>query len=117
MNRFSVGFVVALGAFIAVKPSAADPLTNQPQPGAAQPGAAPPPPPGYGYGYYPYPSPRGWRRGDPPPPGYHVEMGPMTGLIIGGAIPLGIFYVISLSAASISDFSNQSGWLVVPGAG
>jgi hypothetical protein len=112
-----------------------------PPPGQAPPGQAPPPyqqqsgyppppgygyppPPGYGYppppGYYgapPRQPPPKWEEGDPVPAGYHVEEKTRTGLIIAGAITLGVPYVIGLSFASSSNFYNASGWLVVPALG
>jgi hypothetical protein len=39
------------------------------------------------------------------------------GMVIAGAITLGVPYVIGLSFASAADFENSSGWLVVPAAG
>lgn len=66
---------------------------------------------------YAYPSRRDWRQGDPPPPGYHIEHGPWTGMIIGGVIPLAVFYSFSVMAASMSGYYNGTGWLLVPGVG
>ena len=52
--------------------------------------------------------------GGPVPAGYHVEERPRRGLVIGGALTLGIPWVLGVALASGSDFSNKSGWLVVP---
>lgn len=38
-------------------------------------------------------------------------------MVIGGAITLGVPYVIGLSIASSADFDNASGWLAVPALG
>lgn len=38
-------------------------------------------------------------------------------MIVGGVIPLSIFYSLSVMAASMSDYHNGSGWLLVPGVG
>ena len=116
-------------------PSAA-PATTAPAtvaPATAAPAAPPPPPPGYGYppppGYaYPpppygsYPAPLRPPEsvpyeGGPVPAGYHVEERPRRGLIIAGAVVLGIPWALSVTIASSSDFSNQSGWLIVPALG
>jgi hypothetical protein len=53
----------------------------------------------------------------PVPPGFHVEERARRGLIISGAVVLGVPWVLSLTFASGSNFPNQSGWLVVPGLG
>jgi hypothetical protein len=92
------------------------------------------PPPGYGYpppgaypayppGYYPpaQEPPRfdstKWKEGDRVPQGYHVEERVRRGMVIAGAITLGVPYVIGLSFASAADFENSSGWLAVPALG
>ena len=118
---------------------------QQPPAGYPPPGYPPPqgyPPPGYGYpppgygspppggypgyapGYYPPASqqppavdPSKWKEGDRVPPGYHVEERARRGMIIAGAITLGVPYVIGLSFASAADFENSSGWLAVPALG
>jgi hypothetical protein len=51
------------------------------------------------------------------PRGYHVEERARRGLIIGGALTLGIPWMLGITVASTDDFSNQSGWLVVPTLG
>ncbi|HYP76605.1 MAG TPA: hypothetical protein VER12_11640 [Polyangiaceae bacterium] len=88
-----------------------------------------PPPPGYAYAYpappgYMYAAPTRLRppesvpyNGGPVPPGYHVEEHVRRGLVIGGAITLGVPWVLGVTIASGYDFSNQSGWLVVPALG
>src|SRR5205823_3889287 len=45
------------------------------------------------------------------------ESRPRRGLLIGGAVILGVPYVLGLSIASGEDFPNRTGWLVVPGVG
>ena len=52
--------------------------------------------------------------GGPVPAGYHVEERARKGLIIGGGLTLGIPWALGIAFASGSDFSNQSGWLIVP---
>ncbi|MEI9948407.1 MAG: hypothetical protein WDO74_05355 [Pseudomonadota bacterium] len=102
-----------------------------PAPAAAPPPAGyayPPPPPGYAYAYpappvygaYPTPlrAPESVPyHGGPVPDGYHVEERAQRGLIIGGSLVLGIPWVLGITIASGYDFSNQSGWLVVPALG
>jgi hypothetical protein len=61
--------------------------------------------------------PSAWKEGDPIPPGYHVEEQVRKGMVIAGAITLGVPYVIGLSIASSADFENSSGWLAVPALG
>jgi len=82
---------------------------------------APPPvygPGGYGAPYQPAPPPMGparmkYNEGDPVPPGYRVESRARTGLVVGGSILFGIFYGITLLAAS--ETHNSDGWwLYVP---
>jgi len=51
------------------------------------------------------------------PPGYHVEEHVRRGLVIGGALTLGIPWALSVTVASGANFSNQSGWLIVPALG
>lgn len=116
-----------------ILPSIALAQGTSPPPGYAYPppayGYPPPgygyPPPGYGYpppGYAPTPygyqttpaeRPR-WKPGDPVPSGYHVEEGPLSGLVIAGALSLGIPYFIGSSFAGASGFANGSGWLLIP---
>lgn len=112
----------------------AAPVAPAPVPQAAPPVAAPPPgytyappPPGYAYaypappGYVAYPSPRAPEsvpyNGGPIPHGYHLEERPRRGLIIGGALTLGIPWMLGVTIASTDNFSNQSGWLVIPTIG
>jgi hypothetical protein len=58
-----------------------------------------------------------YREDAPIPRGYHVEERIRKGLVIGGAITLGIPYTIGLAAASGSSFRNESGWLALPALG
>jgi len=55
--------------------------------------------------------------GGPIPRGYHLEERSRRGLIIGGALTLGIPWMLGVTIASTDNFSNQSGWLVVPTLG
>jgi hypothetical protein len=50
----------------------------------------------------------------PVPRGYAVEEYHPRGLIISGAITLGILWAFSFTAASTDNFSGESGWLAVP---
>lgn len=119
-----------------VAPAPAPAVAPQPvAPQPAPPAAAPPgytyspPPPGYAYAYPappgyapPYPAPlrapeSAPYNGGPVPRGYHLEERPRRGLIIGGALTLGIPWVLGVTIASTDDFSNQSGWLLVPALG
>jgi len=120
-----------------VAPSAPPPGQPAVAPQAAPPAAAAPPgytyappPPGYAYAY---PAPPGYApgyaapslrqpesapyHGGPIPSGYHLEERPRRGLIIGGALTLGIPWMLGITIASTDDFSNQSGWLIVPALG
>src|SRR6185369_16285824 len=107
-------------------PAAAAPPGYAPAPA---PGYAPAPPPGYAYAYppppgYAYSYPKALRppesasyNGGPVPQGYHLEERPRRGLIIGGALTLGIPWMLGITVASTDDFTNQSGWLIVPALG
>jgi hypothetical protein len=131
--------VLAVGLWSGVAGAQQAPPPGYPPPGYPPPGYAPPgygyPPPGYGYpppgaypayppGYYgppPQEPPRfdasKWKEGDRVPPGYHVEERVRRGMVIAGAITLGVPYLIGLSFASAADFENSSGWLAVPALG
>jgi hypothetical protein len=112
---------VPLAAPPPAPPGAAPPPVAYPPPppGYAYAPAYPPPPPGYAYAYpsasrppksVPY-------EGGPVPAGYHVEDRSRRGLVISGAVILGVPYALGLSIASIGNFPNSTGWLVVPGLG
>ena len=58
-----------------------------------------------------------YRSGVPVPPGYHVESHGATGLIVTGAITLGLGYVVALGLGLDSSFSGSRGWLAVPVVG
>ena len=55
-----------------------------------------------------------YEEGQPIPRGYVVRESNLSGLVIGGIIPLSIFYLISFSVASGNNFSGPAGWLAVP---
>lgn len=57
------------------------------------------------------------RPGLPVPAGYHVESRAASGLVVAGALTLGVSYVVALGLALADDFDQGSGWLVVPVAG
>ena len=52
--------------------------------------------------------------GAPVPRGYMLEEYHPRGLIIGGAVTLGVLYSISFSVAASNDFNHENGWLAVP---
>jgi hypothetical protein len=52
--------------------------------------------------------------GAPIPRGYVLQESNLSGLVIGGIIPLSLFYLISFSVASGNNFSGPAGWLAVP---
>ncbi len=58
-----------------------------------------------------------YHEGAPIPTGYTLEESHYNGLIIGGIIPFGVLYAISLSVASGNDFKGPAGWLAVPVVG
>jgi hypothetical protein len=58
-----------------------------------------------------------YMEGAPVPRGYMLEEYHPRGLIISGAVTLGVLYAISLSVASNNDFSGADGWLAVPVVG
>lgn len=82
---------------------------------SAQPAPPPPPPPPVVSA--PPPSPSQWQPGDPVPRGYHVEDQPRSGLVVAGAITLGIPYFFSAVAALSANSQNESAWLYMPVAG
>jgi hypothetical protein len=57
--------------------------------------------------------------GGPVPAGFHVEERPRKGLIIAGAVVVGVPWVLGITFASGNNpsFENQSGWLVIPALG
>lgn len=52
--------------------------------------------------------------GSPVPRGYVLEEYHPRGLIIGGAVTLGVLYMTSFSVAAGNNFDNANGWLAVP---
>jgi hypothetical protein len=63
------------------------------------------------------PLPSQWHPGDPVPPGYHVEDEPRSGLVVAGAIVLGVPYFFSAVSALSANSQNESGWLYLPVGG
>lgn len=55
-----------------------------------------------------------YEEGAPIPRGYVLRESNLTGLVIGGIIPLSVLYLISFSVASGNHFSGPAGWLAVP---
>jgi hypothetical protein len=55
--------------------------------------------------------------GAPAPPGYTLEESGLRGLVIGGIIPLSVFYGVSFAVAQDNDFRGPAGWLAVPVVG
>ena len=96
-------------------PPAAYPPGSYP-PGTYPPGAYPQYPGGYAtpYAYAPpKPVKLAYHEGQAPPPGYHLEENPRKGLVIAGAVVLGVTYGLSASiglAAQNTDYR----WLAIP---
>ncbi|HET9956431.1 MAG TPA: hypothetical protein VFQ61_18105 [Polyangiaceae bacterium] len=55
-----------------------------------------------------------YRSGLPVPRGYHVEYRPATGLILSGALALGVGYATAIGIGMNRDFEGSLGWLAVP---
>ena len=68
----------------------------------------------YGPMFRPRPTELPYNEGAPIPRGYMLQEYHPRGLIIGGAVTLGVLYAISLSVASSNDFNTANGWLAVP---
>ena len=49
-----------------------------------------------------------YEEGDPIPQGYHSETRVRKGLVIGGAVPFGVFYLFSAMTAAIAHDANQN---------
>src|SRR5262245_29259274 len=124
--------VLVMSARLGAQPPPPPPPQSPPPPPYPPPAYAPPPysapgypPPAYYYpqgAYRPLPYVRrSTEHMDPddPPPGYHTESRTRSGLVIGGAVMLGITYFISASAAAggLSDRSDNLVPLFVPLAG
>ena len=45
------------------------------------------------------------------PPGYTLQESRLKGLVVGGIIPLSIFYLASFGVAEDNDFKGAAGWL------
>ncbi len=99
-----------LGLAITASPSSAQAQSAAAAPVAAAPAAPVAAPPGS-------PPRKPYREGAPIPQGYHVEQRVRKGMVIAGAITLGIPYTIGLAAAGGSNFRNESGWLALPALG
>jgi len=59
-----------------------------------------------------------WEPEEPVPPGYHPETRVRKGLVIGGAIPFGVFWLFSAMAAAVGEdtnYDNQA--LYIPAVG
>jgi hypothetical protein len=91
------------------------PLPPPPPPPSLPP--PPPPPPGAAVAPPPGPQPSQWHPGDPAPPGYHVEEQPRTGLVVAGALVLGIPYFFSVVTDLAANSNNATAWLLLPVAG
>jgi hypothetical protein len=52
--------------------------------------------------------------GEPAPQGYRLVERPRKGLVIAGALSLGIPYAISVSVAAGGQYNDTSGWLLIP---
>jgi hypothetical protein len=58
-----------------------------------------------------------YEEGDVIPPGYRVRSQVRRGLVVSGALVLGIPWALSLTGAVGADFDNKSGFLVIPAIG
>lgn len=104
---------------------------QQPGVSAPYPAPTPYPPPYPPYSQYPqYPYPQypayGYREpartlpysdGQTIPPGYRLVEGPRRGMVLGGALSIGIPYLIGVPFAADAKFTNGSGFLLIPGIG
>jgi hypothetical protein len=68
----------------------------------------------YGPMFRPRPAELPYTTGAPIPRGYVLQEYHPRGLIIGGAVTLGVLYMISFSVAASNDFNSANGWLAVP---
>lgn len=109
---------------VAAEPVAAPP--PPPQPAAALPVVAtplptpapvPPPPVPAAPTYVRLAETLPYDEGQPIPPGYRLRRSLNKGLIITGSAVLGAPWALGLSIAGNDNFSNQSGWLIVPVVG
>jgi hypothetical protein len=51
-----------------------------------------------------------WNENDPIPPGYHASTRAQKGLIVGGSVMFGVFYLLSVVvAAGVSDTNHSTG--------
>lgn len=55
-----------------------------------------------------------YEEGEPIPPGYVVEKRIRRGPVVAGSIVFGTAYLLGLLVASADDYSNETGWLIVP---
>jgi hypothetical protein len=55
--------------------------------------------------------------GQPIPEGYHVEQRVRGGMVIPGAVLLGVSYLLGATVASADNYNDQTGWLLLPVAG
>ena len=113
-------------ASAAPAPPAADAAAPPAAPPAAQPAPPPPPPPYYHpddpAAYAPEeprepPRELPYYEGEPKPPGYVLVERRRRGLVIGGALTLGIPYAISVSVAAGGQYDDSTGWLLAPVVG
>jgi len=65
-----------------------------------------------------------YEEGDPIPPGYHVQTKVRTGLVVGGSVTFGIFYLTSMFiggvaqlASEVGDSNRDFGPMLIPLAG
>jgi hypothetical protein len=83
------------------------------------------PPPAYGGAVTVEPVPLGpkviknYDEGDPVPAGYHPETRARLGLVIGGSVTFGVFYMMSVLVAGIGTLvgSSDTGTLYLPAVG
>jgi hypothetical protein len=114
MRTFGAGLGLAVVLATVAARAQPAPMARPPPPPATPPVAAAPPataPPA------PTPQPSQWHFGDPVPAGYHVEDQPRSGLVIAGALVMGIPYFFSAVTALAANENNETGWLLLPVAG
>jgi hypothetical protein len=68
----------------------------------------------YGPMFRPRPAELPYTEGAPIPRGYALQEYHPRGLIIGGAVTLGVLYLVSFTVASSNNFNTANGWLAVP---
>jgi hypothetical protein len=92
-------------------------LPVQPAPAAVNLVDGPSPQPPGSVGEKPAPRELPYYDGEPAPQGYQLVERPRRGLVIAGALALGIPYAISVSVAAGGQYNSTTGWLLIPVVG